>query len=123
MDQEIKAEWVADLRSGKFEQTTGTLRDEQGSCCLDVLCDQAVRKGIIDPPVFNKQELIFYYGSNSGTLPDKVVKWAGLGEFEENPSVEYVNEDGDTEIASLAQLNDEDGLTFSQIADLIEDQL
>ena len=41
MDQELKAKWVAALRSGKYQQTTGMLRESEsnGFCCLGVLLD------------------------------------------------------------------------------------
>jgi hypothetical protein len=39
MNPEIKARWVAALRSGEYQQTTGNLRTENGFCCLGVLCD------------------------------------------------------------------------------------
>jgi hypothetical protein len=40
MDAELKAKWVAALRSGEYEQARGMLHDEQhgGYCCLGVLC-------------------------------------------------------------------------------------
>lgn len=40
MDAELKAKWVAALRSGKYKQATGTLNDCGGGyCCLGVLLD------------------------------------------------------------------------------------
>ena len=43
MNPEIKREWVAALRSGKYEQGDGELRDPfkvtEKFCCLGVLCD------------------------------------------------------------------------------------
>lgn len=39
MDKELKAKWVAALRSGEYKQTTETLRDGDGFCCLGVLLD------------------------------------------------------------------------------------
>jgi len=36
---EIKERWLEALRSGKYKQTTGYLRDDDGFCCLGVLCD------------------------------------------------------------------------------------
>lgn len=45
MDANLKAKWLADLRSGKFQQTTeGHLRDPRthaSYCCLGVLCISA----------------------------------------------------------------------------------
>ena len=39
MDSSLKQKWVRALRSGKYEQATGALRNEDGFCCLGVLCD------------------------------------------------------------------------------------
>ncbi len=45
MDQPIKTEWVAELRSGKREQGQKKLRDDDDRfCCLGVLMD-VVHKG------------------------------------------------------------------------------
>jgi len=36
----IKKRWISALRSGKYKQGTGQLRDAQNNfCCLGVLCD------------------------------------------------------------------------------------
>lgn len=44
MDKAIKRKWVKALRSGKYKQGKGHLKDERGRfCCLGVLCN------IIDP--------------------------------------------------------------------------
>lgn len=40
MNPEIKARWVAALRSGEYKQAKKTLRSTSGGfCCLGVLCD------------------------------------------------------------------------------------
>jgi len=45
MNQEIKKEWLEDLRSGKFKQGRSRLKDsEDVMCCLGVLCDLHRRK-------------------------------------------------------------------------------
>ena len=41
MTPELKAAWLADLRSGKHPQAKGGLRTEDGFCCLGRLCDAA----------------------------------------------------------------------------------
>lgn len=46
--QELKDAWLTALRSGKYEQTKETLRDNNGFCCLGVLCD------ILDPGGWNE---------------------------------------------------------------------
>jgi hypothetical protein len=39
MDKELKASWLEALRSGRYIQTQGDLRDNWGFCCLGVLLD------------------------------------------------------------------------------------
>lgn len=46
-DNELIKQWVEDLRSGQFQQTTQTLFDGTGYCCLGVLCKRAVKNGIM----------------------------------------------------------------------------
>lgn len=38
MNADLKAAWIAALRSGDYQQTTGILRDKDGFCCLGVAC-------------------------------------------------------------------------------------
>lgn len=45
MDPQIKADWVAALRSPRYAQATGVLRNENGMCCLGVLCDRLDPEG------------------------------------------------------------------------------
>jgi hypothetical protein len=39
MNPEIKAKWIAALRSGEYAQGRYALRDGDHFCCLGVLCD------------------------------------------------------------------------------------
>jgi len=41
MTPELKAKWLNDLRSGKYQKTHSHLRDDKGYCCLGVLCETA----------------------------------------------------------------------------------
>jgi len=41
MTPELKALWLAALRSGEYRQTRDTLKDKDGYCCLGVLCHVA----------------------------------------------------------------------------------
>lgn len=41
MDAQLKAKWVAALRSGKYEQGRQRLRNGDSYCCLGVLCEVA----------------------------------------------------------------------------------
>jgi len=126
MNPEIKAQWVADLRSGEFEQGQNYLNVDGKLCCLGVLCEQAVKTGVIDSHD-NGYGIVIYDGKDN-VLSEKVRAWAGLPEAgpevvnESNPSVTV-----DDTAVSLAELNDgENGWTrrtFEQIADIIDAQL
>jgi hypothetical protein len=48
MNTEVKAQWLADLRSGDYHQTQSYLHTTDGFCCWGVLADQGVRKGILE---------------------------------------------------------------------------
>lgn len=121
MDQGIKARWVEALRSGKYLQGKNDLRyraDHKKSefCCLGVLCEIAVDDGVIFPPQRNAWGAYVY--DEATKVPSRAVKdWAGISEF--NPAV--IGPDGGR--TSLATLNDEAGLDFNAIADIIEAQL
>jgi hypothetical protein len=111
MDASIKAEWISDLISGEFEQTGGVLKGREGGyCCLGVLCEQAVRKGVIPPAHVDRMGWHLYGDeSRSDVLPIEVQRWAGL---ESNTGL--YGEEG-----SLAFDNDVRGYTFPQIAEVI----
>lgn len=124
MKQEIKERWVEALRSGKYEQGTGSLTTGSGRyCCLGVLCDLAVADGAIKPPtlVEGVEGLgdVMAYGPKAQTehLPRVVQRWAGL----DQDSPEVHDPDGDC-WQELVELNDNVGLNFHEIADLIEAQ-
>jgi hypothetical protein len=118
MKPEIKPAWIAALRSGKYQQTTGRLRDSNGFCCLGVLCDLSAKAGIgrwdADLPNW------FDTGGagESVVLPQAVVDWAGMASY--SPEIDLV---------ALATYNDGDAQneikphSFTEIADLIEKHL
>jgi hypothetical protein len=125
MNPEIRARWVAALRSGEIPQASGILRDGDARCCLGVLCDLAVADGVIPEAAWESREGIWLYGRESQTLPASVSQWAGIeGTFEHNPVV-FVEDDDAPGVPvtvnerSLAELND-GGWTFPQIAGAIE---
>ena len=100
MNAELKAKWLAALRSGKYKQATRTLRepDSNNYCCLGVLCALAGMKW--------KKDITGYY-LHSQTLTPPPVKKAGLGVYE---------------AGELAKMNDQ-GKSFAEIADYIEANL
>jgi hypothetical protein len=124
MNPEIKAQWVSDLRSGEYEQGKGALNRNGKLCCLGVLCEQAVKAGVISKVV---DGAAVYYGdwNEESVLPAVLLEWAGLPVTGVHPNNPRVTLD-DTREASLAELNDGEKYgehSFDQIADLIDAQL
>lgn len=116
MNKEVKTKWVAALRSGDFKQGRLQLKSEEGHCCLGVLCELAIKDGIIDD----------YF--EDWWFPQKeVLSWAGL--TSENPNVLLDNKEGQKEEFGIIIANDGKqslGIkqhSFEEIADLIEKYL
>lgn len=131
MNAEIKAQWTAALRSGEYEQGCGLLRRGSEYCCLGVLCDLAVKAGIIPKPERRSALGDTRYGAEANDLhlPAEVMAWAGVGQ--DNPKVDadslpagitWANDLDDNGAPSLSNLND-GGTPFAVIADIIDQQL
>lgn len=123
MDPELKAEWIAALRSGEFRQGYGKLSqrnswdDASSYCCLGVLCE------------IKKDELIaagisFDHGSSGvlsvgdrDTYPSREV-CAVLGLSEEFWHFRFGDED-EYDDYDLDTLNDAE-MPFEHIADVID---
>jgi hypothetical protein len=92
--------------------------DEEGVerfCCLGVLCELAVEAGVLErADVPDSVDTVFEYGEAAAQdlLPDEVLYWAGLTSMA-NPTLGEF---------SAAGWND-NGSTFAEIADLIEEHL
>lgn len=116
MNPEIKREWVEALRSGKYKQGSGRLRDDTDRyCCLGVLCD--IVKDRIGGAHWSASVGCYDFSApgsfdSASIIPLSVVKLTGVE-----------NEWGGHVIGrNLTSINDE-GVGFSQIADLIERHL
>lgn len=116
MNQEIKAKWVAALRSGEYKQGEGRLRNGDKFCCLGVLCNLHAQE---HPEVAATQYDPERYMGKFYAPPCAVRRWAGFALLDDSngPYVQF-----DLVQTQLPRLNDQ-GLDFAQIADLIEDQL
>lgn len=133
MNPEVKAKWLAALRSGEYEQTEGRLHDKVGYCCLGVLCDLYTKEvgGHWEQVDTGSHTFSFYDGVETpadGFPTLAVCEWAGLPN--NNPSVTLEVPDdwedrpvGGKIIASLSETNDELGCTFGMIANIVEEQL
>ena len=114
MNKRIKKLWVAALRSGEYTQGRGRLRNRADEfCCLGVLCNIHAQE---HPEIAAAQRTSLEYMGSYAQLPKAVVRWAGL---ETSPGT-CVRIAGNLNF--LAVYNDR-GVSFSQIADAIEEQL
>lgn len=108
--------WVDALRSGTYQQTTGRLHTDAGFCCLGVCRDILGTEWGDAGEVLDGSRV---YESDTGEKVE-LDDWAlpdALGEF---LSSHYGPDDDDTDYQNhLAILNDE-GASFSEIADWIE---
>ena len=115
MDKEtLLKEWIADLRSGKYQQLTASLgRGRSERCCLGVLCETYIRLGGSLMVTHSGCGLSLEYDGKVNTLPAKVAAAVNLS----TESGNFFLHSGYP--SSLVNLNDM-GVTFEQIADIIE---
>ncbi len=114
MKPKIKKLWTAALRSGEVEQGRGTLRDKYNKmCCFGLLCNLHAQA---HPEIAARQLHRTKYMGQVGYPPPEVVEWAGLRSIDP-----YVLLNGSK--ITLTALNDDVGLNFRQIADVIDKQL
>lgn len=135
--------WVAELRSGKYEQGDGKLhkitpKGEDQFCCLGVACELYEQKvGGLHPRQMPHRDyegnIVIGYSTYSGpvppehsgdgfayTLPPEVTEWLGLASDDGSFSDAAPNDLPEESSTSLANLNDS-GRTFGEIADTIEE--
>lgn len=119
--------WIEDLRSGKHKQAKGRLRDGNSFCCLGRACD--VFKDEVNG---SWDDNVFTLGYNPLSLPLEVANLLGIESKSPKlvnlslPKIKKLNKKLNKQLGSnylfLADLNDH-GATFSEIADVIEEQL
>jgi len=104
--KKVQKLWLEALRSGKYKQAVGQLREGNHFCCLGVLCDLYGKekgkkwKNVATHPSFlNDLHL----------LPFQVIKWCGLKDYDP------IGVGG----KSLSTMNDR-GKSFKEIADFID---
>jgi hypothetical protein len=140
MDATVKAKWVEALRKGevndqKVVQTTQVLRYDDredgtiGLCCLGVLCELAIAEGVpgLKREISKAGATTWYVWADefdegddnwveypSEDLPTPVKEWAGLDR--KNPHIGFKN-------YRASIWNDEEGATFAEIADMVEESL
>lgn len=99
MKAAIKQKWVEALRSGHYDQTSQTLydREQHAYCCLGVLRSVCRKDGIRLPK-----------GDDEYLKEEPCLKHTGLSFAEQE---------------KLWRMNDDDGLTFGEIATYIEQNI
>lgn len=118
MDANLKAKWLADLRSGKFRQAQGYLHNPKGDsyCCLGVLCLSAGAsfQDWRDPEYFEREI------ENAPVLDGGILS---AGEDQELSKL-WMETIGlsDEHNRTLIEMND-GGVPFPRIADYIEKNL
>lgn len=115
MNPRIARIWCAALDSGGFKQTRDRLRDENGYCCLGVLCELHAQETGNN---WTEDENLNRYLHQENYLPKKVGYWAGL--LAES-DMSYSNpklSDGQV----LSELNDQ-GKSFAYISNLIKEDV
>lgn len=123
---EPKRLWLEGLRSEEFAQTKGALRDDEGYCCLGVLCEVAIKAGVIievsEPSPGDDGK--WGFDGNTDLPPDSVIEWAfGISDVSLEVLVDSDEHDGVRYPHELTELNDTSGWTFEEIANAVEEQM
>lgn len=107
MEADLKAKWIANLRSGKYAQGRGLLRGLANDyCCLGVLCDIS---GLGQWENRTDDSMMLFISDKGKPYMEDVV-----GELREDLGLT------NDQVNKLISLNDTEKLTFAQIADWIE---
>lgn len=132
MNAEIIEKWVEALESGEYQQTTSYLARPTmtggpiGYCCLGVLCDLAVKDGVIAEPetVREDDQKLLKFDGDTRDLPLSVCEWAGLVDSDVDLDIpENLAEDvpdGRSQETAIA-LNDSYDFSFRKIAACIRE--
>lgn len=126
MKKEVKEKWLNALRSGEYQQCKGALkRGENNFCCLGVLSD-IYQKENPDlkweshpnhPDVLTLSCQKNEISEGPFQLCEQVMKFAEIDEsLTKNIFIKEFN-------STLVQLNDINGKSFAEIADIIEKHL
>lgn len=113
----VRAQWTAALRSGTYRQSRGRLRSsgdygiDEGFCCLGVLCD-LVAPGEWEARNGNIMGLYYYHDGAYDVPVPSVCRAAGLPDGDDPDIHSFLGE--------LTEANDVEGLTFEEIADVID---
>lgn len=100
--KEVYKLWIAALRSGKYKQGKGSLKEGNKYCCLGVLCDLAIKDGGGDKEQWKKGDMFLDYYD---ILPPNMWEWMNMSCAQET---------------ALINMNDIHNASFKHIANFIE---
>lgn len=108
--QQLRTEWIARLRSGKYKQVFGNLHVlDEGYCCLGVACEILAEEGVLTVTNSRTDDHHVRYDGHGGLLPPAAIDAFGM-----------ISQHGTAPAAaSLTSLND-GHFSFSEIADALE---
>ena len=114
LPEPFKTDWLKDLRSGEYGQTSGQLTDFNGNyCCLGIACKTAGYKDYILKGINGISAGVINKGDDGSCLKydlKKVPKQIKGGSF-------------DNDVVEFLTLSNDAGATFKQIANWIEKYL
>lgn len=121
MKAEQKLQWIAALLSGDYEQGQGRLRRKDDYCCLGVMCDVAAQQGYgywkNTETEGGMPRWKFVFGDyGQGYLPSNS-SWSSIPPSLQNVLGLLPNQN------ILAGMNDQEGKSFEQIAQWIEENV
>jgi len=123
------AEWTAALRSGKYEQGQNALCDGSAFCCLGVLAEVAGFEKVVDPEFQVVEYLFSKDGIDEAEREEAVIPYSLQQTILEDLDLrvrvptavidgqEFWSEDLHSRLISL----NDNGVTFEQIADYIDE--
>jgi hypothetical protein len=127
VDKELAIKWVAELRSGRWPQGKGFLNMNGRFCCLGVLCEVMVQAGLAERHEVDHQRFTYRPLGISDVPPEA---WTAYPIPALQAAVGVVASDNIKESGfkvtyqgtrvDLYILNDSYGLSFAEIADIIE---
>jgi len=118
MNKEVVKKWVDALESGEYTQGKEYLNYHQRFCCLGVLCELALKEGILleEDKILSESGNCRYEG-NGAFLPRKVQHWLGAESCDPFLGKEIRK--------SCSTWNDDEGLhkTFPEIAAMLREEV
>jgi hypothetical protein len=123
LNADIKRRWTEALRSGEYRQTQYVLVMPDpilgdAFCCLGVLCEIAVKDGVIVRQAESYLDPANPMDQSDATLPMAVLRWAELPTEADGAGEVVVGHE-----RFLTTFNDNFGYDFNQIANIIEEKL